>query len=327
MNRTDRLMAILLELQARGELRAQDLAERFEVSVRTIYRDLDGLSEGGVPLMAIPGKGYRLLDGYFLPPLTFSSTEAGLLVLGGEFVRERVDPELRQAADDALQKLASVLPSEQRERVTRWRSELSFPRARKSTDGVWLGAIRLAIEERRVLRLTYHAYRRPDAEQRDVEPISLIFMNESWHLAAYCRTRTAPRFFRLDRIDALHTSTERFTIGERHTVPTHRDEWLTHSPEARVRFDSQVERWVRERQLFTFIREEHDLFGSIFVYSVHDEDALLGWLLGWGTRAELLEPPTLRARLADRAYAVFARHFDESHRTTDRMVSGALAHA
>src|SRR5205823_6186115 len=110
VNRTDRLMGILLELQARQELRAEDLAATFEVSVRTIYRDVEALCETGVPVIATPGKGYRLMEGYFLPPLTFTADEAALLALGGELVRDRVDPLLKQAAEEALRKLASVLP-------------------------------------------------------------------------------------------------------------------------------------------------------------------------------------------------------------------------
>src|SRR5260370_29107338 len=124
-------MAILLELQSRGQCRAEDLAGHFEVSVRTIYRDLDALGEGGVPLVATPGKGYRLLDGYFLPPLAFTATEAALLVLGGEFIRERVDAELRRPAADALHKLNTILPRDSSEAVARWRHEMLFPPLRR----------------------------------------------------------------------------------------------------------------------------------------------------------------------------------------------------
>src|SRR5438270_673387 len=121
-------MAVLLEFQARGQLRAEDLAAHFEVSVRTIYRDLEALPEAGVPLVAMPGTGFRLIEGYFLPPLTFTPTEAALLSLGSRFVRDRVDEELRVAADTALKKLASVLPDEQRDAVARWQRAMLFAR-------------------------------------------------------------------------------------------------------------------------------------------------------------------------------------------------------
>ena len=91
MNRTDRLLAIVLELQAHGWRRAEDLAATFEVSKRTIYRDVLALGEAGVPLVAEPGRGYRLPDGYFLPPLRFSVEEAVMLLLGSDVVAQAFD--------------------------------------------------------------------------------------------------------------------------------------------------------------------------------------------------------------------------------------------
>ncbi len=74
MNRTDRLLAILIELQRRQTVTAQSLAEKFETSIRTIYRDMDALNESGVPIYSMPGHGYSLMDGYFLPPIQFTPT-------------------------------------------------------------------------------------------------------------------------------------------------------------------------------------------------------------------------------------------------------------
>ena len=89
MNRTDRLLAILLEIQAKKQVRAEDLAAIFEVSKRTIYRDVLALMESGVPVVAIPGQGYSLVEGYFLPPLTFNTDEAIMLLLGADFMAQR----------------------------------------------------------------------------------------------------------------------------------------------------------------------------------------------------------------------------------------------
>ena len=320
MNRTDRLVGILLELQARGLARAEDLAAHFEVSLRTMYRDLEALSESGVPLVATPGKGYTLMDGYFLPPLALTATEAAVLVLGGEFVRGRVDAELQGAADTALRKLASILPAERRDEVARWRRELLFVQPRRTSDDARLARLRAAIQERRVVRLVYHTFRRADPETRDVEPTSLVFLAERWQLAGYCRLRQGPRLFRLDRIDSFSLRPERFVLADRHVQPPddRSHVWRADVPEARVRFDPSVERWVRERQPFTLLREEQDAHGPVFIYAIHQPGDLLRWLLGWGSHVEVLEPPGLRAELAAVARAVLVKHVPAPDTTVAR---------
>jgi len=316
-------MAVLLELQARGTARAEDLAAHFEVSVRTMYRDLEALSEGGVPLIATPGKGYELMEGYFLPPLAFTAAEAALLVLGGEFVRRRVDPELERAANQALKKLNSVLPGDKRDEVERWRHQMLFLRMRGGPDER-LPRIRSAIQDRRVIRVRYHAFRRSEPEDREIEPVSLVHMGERWQVAGYCRLRQGPRIFRLDRIDRLEVLRETFSLDPaRHGMPEPTQEWVSSAPEARVRFDPHVERWARERQPFTLIGEEVDSHGPIFVYAIRDETDLMNWLLSWGAAVEVLSPPSLRARLAQEARRIALRHAGSP--APDRQMSRAAA--
>src|SRR5690349_73154 len=112
MNRTDRLLAIVLEIQARKQVRAEDLAALFEVTKRTIYRDMDALAESGVPLVSIPGQGYSLVEGYFLPPLSFTPDEATMLLLGADFVAQNFDAQYSLAAQTASSKIVTVLPTE-----------------------------------------------------------------------------------------------------------------------------------------------------------------------------------------------------------------------
>lgn len=315
MNRTDRLLAILITFQARPEQRAEDLARRFEVSVRTIYRDVQALGEGGVPIAALPGTGYRLVDGYFLPPVAFTADEAAALLIGGGVVRDRVDPAFGRAAEAAIDKLSAVLPAERREAVARRQRELRFLRFGGSADDLsgTLAALRGAIEQRRVVRLLYHAARRERAEQREVEPVSLAHADQGWLLAGYCRLREGPRLFRLERIDHLELLGERFALEERHAVGLHSEE-ETAGPEGRVRFDRSVERWVRERQHWSFVREEVDPEGTIFIYHyrLRKEPDLVGWLLGWGSAVEVLAPSALRARLRAEASAMLERHAPNS---------------
>ena len=318
MNRTDRLLALLLELQARGTARGEDLARHFEVSLRTVYRDIEALAQGGVPIVATPGKGYELMPGYFLPPLHFTADEAAALALGSDLIRPRVDPALQGAVDDARRKLEAVLPPEKRAAVARWRRELTFLPPRRRGDQRRLEQIRRAVQEHRVVRLLYRGRRQPAAQPREVEPISLVYLNEVWHLAGYCRLREAGRLFRLDRVDDLRVTAERFVPTVRHQLRTADERPGPPVGEARVRFDPALERWVRERQLFYLLREEVDEGGTVFVYDLRDVDVLAHWLLGWGAQAEVLAPAALRERIAGEA-----RRIAQTYAAADRTLSAA----
>src|SRR5207302_10656001 len=117
MNRTDRLLAIILELQGKGRQRAEDLAETFETSKRTIYRDIQALGEAGVPIVSIPGLGYSLMKGYFLPPLSFTTDEATMLILGSDLMAQSFDAQYRSAALSASRTIEIVISVKMREEV------------------------------------------------------------------------------------------------------------------------------------------------------------------------------------------------------------------
>src|SRR5579885_1121757 len=160
MNRTDRLLAIVLELQAKGRQRAEDLAATFETSKRTIYRDMLALGEAGVPLVSIPGLGYSLMEGYFLPPLSFSSEEATMLLLGSGVMALSFDAQYREAAQSASRKIEGVLPEKLRAEVQYLQSAIRFitaGAAEERPEGEKLQQLRRAIIERNTVRFVYHA--------------------------------------------------------------------------------------------------------------------------------------------------------------------------
>src|SRR5258706_8400549 len=126
MNRTDRLLAIVLELQAVGRRRAEDLAATFEVGKRTVYRDIQALCAACVPIISTPGQGYTLLEGYFLPPLRFTADEALILLLGGDAMAQSFDAEYRAAAQSAERKIAGALPEALRAEVGSLRQSIRF---------------------------------------------------------------------------------------------------------------------------------------------------------------------------------------------------------
>jgi predicted DNA-binding transcriptional regulator YafY len=169
----------------------------------------------------------------------------------------------------------------------------------------------------------YHAFRRPAPEPREIEPVSLVYYNNHWQIAGYCRLRRGMRMFRLDRIDHFSVLSEEFTYeAARHRCDVSYEDWKADSAEARVRFDASVERWARERQPFTYVREEHDVDGPVFVYAIRQEQEFVRWLLSWGSSAEVLGPESLRSVVRAEAQAIARKHSP-----TDTTLSGALSEA
>ncbi len=292
------MLAIVLELQARGQARAEDLARTFEVSKRTIYRDITSLSEARVPIVASPGTGYRLMEGYFLPPLSFTPDEAAMLVLGAHAVRFAVDAVYQQAAQTALRKLEAVLPVPARERVQELHESMRiFGGWASAEDGDKVGALRAAVLDRRVVRLRYHSPRHEHAADRDIEPYSLLHYRGVWHIHAYCRLRGDMREFRLDRVDGLTVLEDHF---ERDPARARRDtrDRERRTLDVRVRFAERALRWVREERHWGFRSEEA---GGVMHFAVEEPADIAPWLLRWGGEAEVLAPAAVRDAVAHEA--------------------------
>lgn len=305
-------MAYLLLFQSRGLLRAQDFAEEFEISERTVYRDMQALSEMGVPIMAMPGEGYRLMEGYYLPPITFSADEARALYLSISMLTGLTAPGPTQtAAAAALEKIRAVLPAATLHQVEALQSVLRFyayPRPPLNFDDKTLVALQEAIHHRRVVHLHYHAQHSNEATEREVEPLELAFLDKVWILSGYCRLRQDIRAFRLDRIDHLSVRSEHFLPR---TPPINRAEPGSFKPvPVIVRFDPAIIRWVKERQHFTWDEFHSRQTGdeTIMVYQPRSFDQIENWLLSWGDKMEVLAPPELRERLVQFAEKIFSRH-------------------
>ncbi len=331
MNRTDRLLAIMLQLQARGTARAQDLADHFETSKRTIYRDIEALCEAGVPVVATPGRGYALMEGYFLPPLSFGVDEAMTLLLGSDFVAQRFDPQYRAAAGTARSKIEAVLPQRHRDELADLRASLyviggdtsQLPSAEVQ---LLLGQLRRAILERKTVRFRYHSRqattsavlspestdenRAENRKERRADPYSLAHAGGAWYLLAYCHQRRDIRNFRLDRIEALATTAATFVRPAGFQLDGNNrvdDRGLT----VRAIFAAEAARWVRESRNFYVTAEIEVPEGILVTLRVRREDDVLAWLLGWGRQVRVLEPESLRRRIGEEAAAI-ARIYREA---------------
>lgn len=313
MNRTDRLLAIVLELQRHGARRAEDLAATFETSKRTIYRDVQALCESGVPVVAQAGVGYSLVEGYFLPPLSFSTDEATMLLLGSEFVADSFDAQYRDAAHAAAHKIEAVLSEKLRGEVGYLRGSIAFvaPETLASdASAKFLPTLRRAIIEQRTIRFHYHTRYSMDRstaqKTRDADPYGLVHYGDAWYLMAFCHLRQEVRQFRLDRMTDLNLTEKSFVRpADFKLEPPEKD---SRSVVIRVLFDHEAAPWVRESRSYYVTEMEQQPEGLLVTMKAHHENEVVGWLLGWCDQVEVLEPESLRRRMVDVAQKILEKN-------------------
>ncbi len=211
MNRTDRLYALVEELRARAPrlVRACELAGRFEVSVRTVERDLAALQQAGVPIWTQPGPGggYAVDPRTTLPPLNFSPAEA--TAVAAALAANRSMP-FAEAGKSALRKLVAAMSSQQRDAASQLagRVRISDWGARAEAPRDITRAVEQALEAGVALEIEYED-RQGEVTRRVVEPVGLLGARSGWYLTGWCRLRDASRAFRLDRIISARPTGER----------------------------------------------------------------------------------------------------------------------
>jgi predicted DNA-binding transcriptional regulator YafY len=208
MRRADRLFEIIQLLRRRKLVRPRDLAEKLEVSERTIYRDVRDLMASRVPIEGEAGVGYALRRGFDLPPLMFDEQEIEALVLGARIIESWSDAKLAEAAGNVIAKVEAVVPEQLRQHMAE--TALLAP-ADHFAHPVSVDPSQLRHALRRRLKIHFD-YRDGDerASTRTVRPLALSFYGPAWLLAAWCELRSDFRSFRLDRMAGLEVLDERF---------------------------------------------------------------------------------------------------------------------
>ncbi|GAB2781918.1 hypothetical protein GCM10027275_27110 [Rhabdobacter roseus] len=208
--RLSRLTAILTQLQTKRLLTATSLADKFQVSVRTIYRDIRALEQAGVPILTEDGKGYTLMEGYKIPPVMFSESQANALILAEQLVLKNKDASFIKDYIEAIDKIKAVLRPSEKDKANlladRTRFEQNLNRERNSNT---LSQLQFALTNFYLLKINY-TNEQSITSKRIIEPFALVSTTENWLLIAWCRLRKEFRYFRLDRITRMEILTEKF---------------------------------------------------------------------------------------------------------------------
>jgi predicted DNA-binding transcriptional regulator YafY len=209
--RISRLTAIITQLQTKRLVTAPELASKFSVSVRTIYRDIRALEDAGIPIYVEEGKGYSLMEHYRLPPVMFTESEANALIAAEQLVLNNKDSSLIKDYSAAIDKIKSVLTLNIKDKANLLSERTQFNQVKNiERTSSNLSALQFALTNFLLTKIEY-ANEANETTERTIEPFALLSTRSNWLLVAWCLLRKDFRYFRLDRIKKLEVLSERFT--------------------------------------------------------------------------------------------------------------------
>lgn len=314
-NRLSRLVALLTLLQTKRTLTANELAHRFSVSTRTIYRDIRTLEVAGVPIVTQEGKGFSIMDGYRLPPVMFTREEAIALLTAEKMASRLTDAPTAQLSGQAMDKLRAALRRADRDYLETLSPHIEViglgPGGPPDHANAYQQLV-TAIAMQRVVRLYYSAADADEPTWREIEPIGL-YLSQQWHLVAYCRLRQESRNFRLDRIQQLTLTEEVFTARPE-TLSQYRAAQVDHQSRQKVVLHfrpttvpaESAQRLQDGKYQYGWAHDQVLANGQLeMIFFVYSLPYMAAWLLPYAGAISVVEPPALRQQLGELAQQVY----------------------
>ena len=315
MNRIDRLTAILIQLQSKRIIKAKEIAERFNISLRTVYRDIRALEEAGVPIGAQSGQGYFIVEGYHLPPVMFTQEEAGSLLFGGKLIQRFSDESMERQFESALYKVKSVLGDVDKEYLENLNNRIEvpehYPFKRAPEAEELLSDLQLVVGRNRMIEIDYHSAYKDETTTRLIEPLGLCFWGSNWHLIAYCTLRKDYRDFRVSRIQGM-TPTGMYYNTERHESLQTLIQKMIKTDElksATVRFGLSMAESIREQKYyFGFVEEKTGIDFVEMAFLTSSYQYFANWLMTFTDQIEVVAPKELILLLKRRSEMLYRQY-------------------
>lgn len=314
--RFDRIVNIYIQLQSKRVVKAQELADRFGVSLRTIYRDIRSLEQAGVPIFGEAGTGYSIVDGYRLPPVLFTHEEAMSFVGAQKLMGKFMDRRLQEHYNTALYKIKAVLRKSEKDSLSDIESKIVVAKPGydvfNSNVPHALSALIESIAQRRQVYLSYKGVNDEKPKQRTIEPVGLFHEMNFWYVYAYCHTRQDYRQFRADRIMQLGVLEKPFerdhpSLGE---FMDKRERKRNDTPKMtiRIRVENHFAAHMKwDRRFWGFVTEHDCGSHTEMLFETQDfQEGFPRWLLMYGDGVEVLEPDSVRQRVGELIEAVAA---------------------
>ena len=300
MNRIDRLTAILVQLQSKRVVKAQEIADKFNLSLRTVYRDIKALDEAGVPVIGEAGIGYTIMEGYRLPPIMFTKEEATAFLTAEKLVGKLTDDSTKKNYSTAMLKVKAVLRLTEKDYLEDMEQHIEVIEnqyvPKRSNDTIHLQNVLQSIVQKKVLHLDYFANYNQQKSERNVEPVGIYYLGENWYMVAFCRLRKDYRTFKFSSINKLSFTEEHF----KHQHPSLKSFLLKESKEKNLQtvvllIDKHIIPYFGDQKYYNgFVsqKEAGDKIEMIFLTA--SLNGFARWYLLFGDHADIVSPEELK---------------------------------
>lgn len=315
MNRFNRVTAIFIQLQSKKIVRAKDIADRFNVSIRTVYRDVQTLVEAGVPIGSEAGIGYYIIDGYRLPPVMFTKEEVTAFLTAEKLIEKFADNSIDSNFKSGMMKIRAILKSTEKEMLESIEENIEVlsrrPQLKNSNKSNHTQSLIESISERKSLNIRYHTFYSNEIKDRNIEPIGIFFSAGYWHTIAFCELRQDYRDFRLDRILSI-TKTDK-TFKKKHpSVKTYLGKITKEQNLVTIiiRVDKEVAQFLTEQKYYNgFVNEQ--LIGDKvqMTFLTSSTEYFVRWFLMFADKADILSPDSLKTMLNKKLSEIKKRNF------------------
>jgi predicted DNA-binding transcriptional regulator YafY len=291
-------------LQSKKIVRAQELADRFQVSLRTIYRDIRTLESSGVPIASEAGVGYSIMEGYRLPPVMFTREEAGSFVAAEKLMQRFTDKSLGAYHESAMFKVKSVLRGKEKDWISALESQVFVDSTKVLFNENIPDALEILFEsiaEKKQVFLNYHSMESENPSERNIEPVGLFHENNYWYVLGYCHVRKDYRQFRTDRMLGIKRTVLPFALTHG-TLDDHRTKKKEiQKTKVRILVDKAIVRYMKNgANYYGLVSEKTKKEKVEMTFMTSDiENAFPRWYIMFGDYAEILEPEQLKTRVKE----------------------------
>lgn len=297
IKKIDRVTSILTQLQTKSIIRAQDLAEKFDVSIRTIYRDIKTLENAGIPIFGEAGSGYSLVDGYKLPPVMFTKEEVLSFITAEKLMQKFSHESLDSHYNSAMEKVKAVIRNSEKNMVQNIENQIDvYTQRPEKPDAVKniIPTILESIAEKKQLKISYQNLK-DEPSERIIEAVGIFYEINYWYMMAFCTMRKDFRQFRIDRILKIE-KTQNLFLQNYGNITDYRKK----SEDKKVEVQLLVEKKIMPHLLnskiyYGLTAEEETENGMLLTFETEwIDEGFPRWLITFLDYAEIIEPENLK---------------------------------